>query len=340
MPTQTRYSDELIQRVNELFHDYTAVDYSRSHPEIFEEEAVRWRRLSKYLNTLDHPIRILDVGSGTGFVAAMISGVMKEKDTIILSDLSLEMLNLAKKKLEGEPKGPHLKFLKIASGNPYRIPLESNSVDGITMNSVLHHIQDTKTFLGELDRVLRPGGLLAICHEPNRRFFDKSLSYWAYRLASLVDTTPTRISRAIRIAALKLSRQVSAERFARRIYYLSDSAREKRRNRITQSSYQSLMLDDINRTLLAEHLISIPLEPDIGKLIDVRATTGFDPLNLVPNYQILHLETYDHLYKFKTVHRRNTLIKLIDDTMSKILPNQGSNFCEVLRKPVIMPIRS
>jgi ubiquinone/menaquinone biosynthesis C-methylase UbiE len=334
--TQMRYSDKLVQRINELYHDYAGKDYSQSHPEIFEEEVFRWKYLSsRYLSTLAHPIRILDIGSGTGFVAGIICQALKEEDTIILSDISQEMVDLAKRKFEGERYGPHLKFVKIAVHTPYRISFESHSIDVITINSVLHHVQDVQTFLNEVDRLLRPGGLLLICHEPNQKFFDNSLPYWAYTFASFLDLAPANLSRATRIAALELSRRIGVERFARRVYYLMGSAREKRVSGIAQSSAQALMLADINRKLIAEHLISTPLVLDVAKLVDIRATSGFNPSELVPSYEILRLDTYDHLYKFKTLHRRNAFVKLFDSALSKMLPNEGANFCVVLKKPAI-----
>jgi len=45
-------SEKLVQRVNELYHDFTSEQYNYSHPEIFDIEKERWERIFPvYLNS-------------------------------------------------------------------------------------------------------------------------------------------------------------------------------------------------------------------------------------------------------------------------------------------------
>jgi ubiquinone/menaquinone biosynthesis C-methylase UbiE len=49
------------------------------------------------------------------------------------------------------------------------LPLKDNSFDMITGNGVLHHLPDMEKALGEIKRVLKPGGVAVFLHEPNKR---------------------------------------------------------------------------------------------------------------------------------------------------------------------------
>lgn len=56
--------------------------------------------------------------------------------------------------------------IKQIKGDATQIPLESNSVDIATCQTLLIHVKDYKKVLAEMKRIVRPGGLI-ICVEPN-----------------------------------------------------------------------------------------------------------------------------------------------------------------------------
>ena len=45
------------------------------------------------------------------------------------------------------------------------MPLENDSVDAAGANMVLHHAEQPATMLGEMRRVVRPGGVVAVTDE-------------------------------------------------------------------------------------------------------------------------------------------------------------------------------
>ncbi len=67
---------------------------------------------------------------------------------------------------EGLKKHPDLKNKCLASG--YGLPYSTGSLDIVSSNMVLEHVDDPPRFLSEVRRVLTPGGLF-VFHTPNRR---------------------------------------------------------------------------------------------------------------------------------------------------------------------------
>jgi len=58
----------LVVYINRIFHDLTASDYDKQHPEIFLLERERIGRLfERFFGNEKFP-KVIDIGSGTGFI--------------------------------------------------------------------------------------------------------------------------------------------------------------------------------------------------------------------------------------------------------------------------------
>jgi len=100
-------------------------------------------------------IKAMEFGAGTGLLSFYLKELFSE---ITLVDSSLEMLKVAKQKMQGDDQ---LKFKTLF------IDLETEawneeSFDIIYSQMVLHHIGDTKAILKKFYDLLNPGGLLAV----------------------------------------------------------------------------------------------------------------------------------------------------------------------------------
>src|SRR5215469_1337833 len=93
---------------------------------------------------------VLDVGGGHGRLARLLPGLGLR---CLLLDLSPAMLALA--------PGPK------ARADGARLPAADESVDAVAALYTLYHYADPRVPAGEARRVLRPGGLFAVC-APNR----------------------------------------------------------------------------------------------------------------------------------------------------------------------------
>ena len=109
--------------------------------------------------TLNSDALLLDLGGGTGRVAAQLENHVNE---CFVLDLSYEMLTQAK------PKSNNLTLIQATSSH---VPFKDNSFNQIFLNDSLHHIQEQEETIKECYRLLDPNGQLII------REFDKS-NFW------------------------------------------------------------------------------------------------------------------------------------------------------------------
>ncbi len=99
--------------------------------------------------------RLLDIGTGTGRMAELFAPLA---DHIIALDKSLEMLRVARAKLQHLPT----KSVELVQGDFTDLPFSADSFDTVMFHQVLHFAQEPKAVLAEAARVTRPGGRIAI----------------------------------------------------------------------------------------------------------------------------------------------------------------------------------
>jgi ubiquinone/menaquinone biosynthesis C-methylase UbiE len=93
-----------------------------------------------------------DVGAGTGF---MTEALLERGVAVVAIDDSPRMLEVLQAKL-----GQVRVECRLSSGQS--LPLDTASVDYAVANMYLHHVEDPAEAIGEMVRILRPGGALAI----------------------------------------------------------------------------------------------------------------------------------------------------------------------------------
>ncbi len=310
------YSEDLVLRVNELFYDLIDDQYDDVHREMEGAELKRWREnVARYLNTTD-PLTIADIGSGSGLVGTMIAPMLKRGDLFICADLSSGMLERAESALRKPLLQCRLDFRKIERGTPIRLPFDDGTLDAVTMNSVLHHIKETEEFLREIDRVLKPGGLYFLGHEPNSRFVESRVLRLNYAvLKGLLMPRHTLIKASHRLGLYPLML---------RLYHAVRPA--KRSRGLAQ-------LGTINSTLRAEGLIERDLTfEEIAGITDIRDSEGFDAQQLYPGFEPLSLETYNHMLLISIKHGDRSLVRNYESILRRRYPDRGATFFAVFRK--------
>lgn len=99
--------------------------------------------------------RVLDLGCGGGHVTFNVAKLVK---AIVAYDLSPEMLGV----VERVARERGLSNVTTRQGAVERLPFDDDSFDAVLSRFSAHHWRDVDAGLREAERVLRPGGMLAI----------------------------------------------------------------------------------------------------------------------------------------------------------------------------------
>jgi ubiquinone/menaquinone biosynthesis C-methylase UbiE len=101
--------------------------------------------------------RVLDVGTGTGALALAVAG-NTSAGRIVAIDPTRAMLEQAR---ENAARADLAERVSLCCGSAEAFPFRDSSFDVVLTSMAMHHT-DVRRTLGEMARVLRPGGRLAI----------------------------------------------------------------------------------------------------------------------------------------------------------------------------------
>jgi SAM-dependent methyltransferase len=177
------WSEELTE-----FHEATAGD--GAHPIDVASRRRARNALRRHLSVPAREAVLLEAGCSSGFLLGEL--IEDWPDSLVIG--SDYILGPLQRLAERMPALPLLRFDLV------KCPLPSSSVDAVVLLNVLEHIEDDASALGQVARVLRPGGV-AVLEVPAGPHlydvYDKYLQHFRrYRLAqfsSLVERTGLRV---------------------------------------------------------------------------------------------------------------------------------------------------
>lgn len=155
-----------IRDVNTRYHDGAARGYDAKWGIDFGARG-RQQVLGKLGKALGQEVprfgRSLEIGAGTGYFSLnmLAAGVI---DEAVCTDISGGMVVT----LRGNAARLGIPVQTAICGAE-DLPFASGSFDLVHGHAVLHHIPDLRLALGEMLRVLRPGGTICFAGEPSRR---------------------------------------------------------------------------------------------------------------------------------------------------------------------------
>lgn len=118
---------------------------------------VKWRKKILKMVAEKNPATILDIATGTGDLAILLSQTNAEK--IIGLDISSGMLEVGKQKIAHR----NLSYkIEMVLGDSEKIPYEDNSFDAVTVAFGIRNFEDLEKGLAEILRVLKPNGIFVI----------------------------------------------------------------------------------------------------------------------------------------------------------------------------------
>jgi len=135
------------------FDAKAARDTDRSYldPEIVNQRLQTLRALA--LRAGDS---VLDAGCGTGLLTEIMSAQVGDQGRVSGLDYSQDMLDLA------EPRCRELGNVDLHQGSVIGLPFDANTYDAASCIQTLLYVKEVDAAIGELYRVLKPGGRIGI----------------------------------------------------------------------------------------------------------------------------------------------------------------------------------
>jgi len=126
----------------------------------------RWRKKAIRLIKPYEPKVLLDVATGTGDFA--LQALDLSPDKIIGVDISEGMLEVGRKKMKERGLSEKIEMLSADSEN---LPFSDNNFDAVTVGFGVRNFENLSKGLMEINRVMKPGAVLAILEFSRPRNF-------------------------------------------------------------------------------------------------------------------------------------------------------------------------
>jgi ubiquinone/menaquinone biosynthesis C-methylase UbiE len=156
--------------------------------------------------------RVLDVGSGPGFLAAAIAEAVGSTGAVSGVDISEELLAVARSHCAHQP------WVEFRHADATRLPFADQGFDAAISTQVLEFVRDVPAALAEIHRVLLPGGRVVVVdtdwdsivwHSPDRERMNRILAAWEEHAAD--SYLPRTLAHRLQSASFRLeSQQVEA----------------------------------------------------------------------------------------------------------------------------------
>lgn len=118
-----------------------------------------WKRFAVDLLKLRPGHVVLDLAGGTGDIARLLARRFPGRNQVLVSDINAQMLWRGRDRSldAGVVEG-----VEYVQANAEALPFASGSIDRVTMGFGLRNVTHKQVALGEIARVLRPGGRLVV----------------------------------------------------------------------------------------------------------------------------------------------------------------------------------
>lgn len=111
-------------------------------------------KLGKFLKTLQKP-RILDVGTGGGNFITLLTSLYDEFESIV----GIDNLDIA---ISASRKNFHDERITFEKMDAYNMTFTDGLFDVVCLSNSLHHLEKPHRIFKEMERVLKPGGVIIV----------------------------------------------------------------------------------------------------------------------------------------------------------------------------------
>jgi demethylmenaquinone methyltransferase/2-methoxy-6-polyprenyl-1,4-benzoquinol methylase len=144
---------------------------------------VKWRKKVLKIVSDTKPKIILDIATGTGDLAILMSQTEAEK--IIGLDISAGMLEVGRKKVAEKNLESRI---ELVLGDSENIPFEDNYFDAITVGFGVRNFENLEKGFAEILRVLKPNGVFVILETsvPDKTPYKQGYNFYSKNILPLI----------------------------------------------------------------------------------------------------------------------------------------------------------
>jgi demethylmenaquinone methyltransferase/2-methoxy-6-polyprenyl-1,4-benzoquinol methylase len=144
---------------------------------------IKWRKKVLKLVSDKNPKTVLDIATGTGDLAILMTNTSAEK--IIGLDISAGMLEVGKNKIKSKKLSDKIEMILADSEN---MPFEDNSFDAITVAFGVRNFENLEKGLAEILRVLKPNGIFVILETsvPDKTPYKQGYTFYSKNILPLI----------------------------------------------------------------------------------------------------------------------------------------------------------
>lgn len=156
--------------------DKIALNYDKNNDILSLAQTKRWRRVLAEAVLGVKPVTVLDVAAGTGTSSAAF---VAEGVSVVACDFSEGMLEVGRKRFSD---------IDFVFADATALPFADDSFDVVTISYGLRNVDDVQKALGEMLRVVKPGGKLFVAEfsHPTLKVFRMFYMNFFMRLLPLV----------------------------------------------------------------------------------------------------------------------------------------------------------
>ena len=181
----TPYKDSTLSKKEQVakMFDTISGNYDNLNRVISFGIDIKWRKKVLQIIAESNPKTILDIATGTGDLAILMTQTNAEK--IIGLDISVGMLEVGEKKIQ-EKKLSNI--IEMVLGDSENMPYEDNYFDAITVAFGVRNFENLEKGLAEILRVLKPNGVFVILETsvPEKKPYKQGYTFYSENILPII----------------------------------------------------------------------------------------------------------------------------------------------------------
>ena len=181
----TPYKDSTLSKKEQVasMFDTISGNYDNLNRVISFGIDVKWRKKVLQMVANKNPKTILDIATGTGDLAILMSQTKAEK--IIGLDISTGMLEVGRQKILDKNLS---KRIEMVLGDSEKMPFEDHYFDAITVAFGVRNFENLEKGLAEILRVLKPNGIFVILETsiPEKTPYKQGYTFYSRNILPII----------------------------------------------------------------------------------------------------------------------------------------------------------